>query len=260
MTCLDTRNGTSLNNLHAEFRRAVAAGDCTIIAPRNPILLPQLSGVASPPGQRWSAMRNRKANILAMTRRLIAEQSFDHVVLQRLAERSNVTIPTIYNLIGSRSEVLQLATNEALQAKIVFATAKAELEQLNPILVFVDTLWLGLANDPAYSRQLLRGIAYRDSDGWIGGFLFREMRSAMEKWLNKLATTGNFRDTGMSTRAMAKFICWHIDAAVTSWRENESKLSDLRRNLTQGVGLFLLGALMNEEARSVTKWLKRLEQ
>ncbi|MFY9328967.1 MAG: hypothetical protein WAO76_13285 [Georgfuchsia sp.] len=55
-------------------------------------------------------------------------------------------------------------------------------------------------------------------------------------------------------------ISWHINAAVTSWRENETKLSDLRRNLAQGVGLFLLGALMNEEARSVTKWLKRLEQ
>lgn len=260
MTHLEAHNYSGPGNLPVELRRAVVAGDCSIITPRNPILLPLLTGIASPSSRRWIAMRNRRAHILAMTRRLIAEESYDHVVMRRLADRSDVTIPTIYNLIGGRDEVLRLAISEALRAKIIFARAKAELKQINPILAFVDTIWTCLANDPDYSRQLVRAIVHQDMDGRLRKIIVTEIRSAVETWLNMLEAAGNFRRTGIPTRTMAEFILQQIAAAVASWAENRTETNDLRRNLAQGTGLLLLGTLGDEEAAKVTNWLKLLEE
>lgn len=261
MATQEARNYAKSNVLPLEFRRAVANEDYSIIAPRKPILLPQKGTCATLLStQRWSVTRNRKANILATARQLIAEESYDHVVMRQLAERSEVSIPTIYNLIGGRNEVLQLATSEALQAKIVFAMARSEVEQINPILAFVDTLWMCLVHDPEYSRQVMRGVVYRNSDGGMGGHLFDEIQAVVEKWLTTTRANGNFRNTGITTRAMAGFITRQTAAAVAFWMENGMTAHELRCNLAQGTGLLLLGALPNEAAAGVTKWLKRLEQ
>lgn len=52
-------------------------------------------------------MQKRRERILAEARKIIAERGFDAFNLRDLAERSELTVPTVYNLIGSKDEILK---------------------------------------------------------------------------------------------------------------------------------------------------------
>ena len=53
-------------------------------------------------------MQRRRQRILNSARDLIAEGGFDALNLRDLAQRAEVTVPTIYNLIGRKQELLQV--------------------------------------------------------------------------------------------------------------------------------------------------------
>jgi AcrR family transcriptional regulator len=57
-------------------------------------------------------MRSRRAQILAATRELFATEEFERVTIKNIANTSNLSVPTIYNLIGTRQEVLIDAMND----------------------------------------------------------------------------------------------------------------------------------------------------
>jgi len=64
------------------------------------------------PMARGSATRTankikRRENILKSARRILANQDFDEFTLNLLATEAEVTIPTIHNLIGKKSDILK---------------------------------------------------------------------------------------------------------------------------------------------------------
>ena len=52
-------------------------------------------------------MQKRRDRILTEARSIIAERGFDAFNLRDLAERSALTVPTVYNLIGNKDEILK---------------------------------------------------------------------------------------------------------------------------------------------------------
>lgn len=261
MTYLDARSRLNSNPHPAELAGAVVSGDFSLIEPRRSLLLPQGGMDGTPAASpRRSVMRTRRANILAKARQLIAEETYDHVVMRKIAERSGVSIPTIYNLIGGRDEVLLLATQEAMHAQFMFALARAEQERINPVLALVDTFWMCLACDPAYSSQVMRCIINQGNENKTGGHILEEVQARIRIWLEAMRANRNFRYAGVSAQSLAEFITRQIAAAVVFWMENGTKSAELRRNLAQGTGLLLLGALSHEAATGVTRWLKQVEQ
>ena len=51
--------------------------------------------------------QKRRERILTEARTIIAERGFDAFNLRDLAERSALTVPTVYNLIGNKDEILK---------------------------------------------------------------------------------------------------------------------------------------------------------
>jgi AcrR family transcriptional regulator len=67
----------------------------------------------SPPQQRsLERQRARRAEILADTRRLLAETGHERLTLRRVAERCGVTVQTIRNSFGRREDLIAQAVNE----------------------------------------------------------------------------------------------------------------------------------------------------
>ena len=62
-------------------------------------------------------MQKRRDRILAEARSLLARDGFDALNLRDLASKAGVTVPTIYNLIGNKEEVL-LALADGVLAEI----------------------------------------------------------------------------------------------------------------------------------------------
>ena len=59
-------------------------------------------------------MQKRRARILAEARGLLARGGFDAMSLRELARLADVTVPTIYNLVGNKEEVLLALFSEVL--------------------------------------------------------------------------------------------------------------------------------------------------
>ena len=60
-------------------------------------------------------MAKRRDTILREARTLIASEGFEALKIRDLAARSGVTVPTIYNLIGGKGEILAIMIDELVE-------------------------------------------------------------------------------------------------------------------------------------------------
>jgi AcrR family transcriptional regulator len=74
--------------------------------------------------------KNQRAErILDHARAMIAEDGFDALKIRELAERAELTVPTIYNLIGGKSEILARII-EALVERLHVVQTQTDFEDL----------------------------------------------------------------------------------------------------------------------------------
>ena len=110
-------------------------------------------------------MQKRRTRILAEARRLLTDGGFERLNLRDLANKAEVTVPTIYNLIGKKEDVLL-----ALAAEVV-----AEIEARTPTVDDKDPLRLTagiveettrlFAEEPDYYRSAFLAIEGLDQHG-----------------------------------------------------------------------------------------------
>ena len=61
---------------------------------------------------REQKMAERRERILLTAREIIAEGGLDALTTRELARRARVTVPTVYNLVGAKDEVLFAAVED----------------------------------------------------------------------------------------------------------------------------------------------------
>jgi len=59
-------------------------------------------------------MAKRREAILREARVLIADEGFEALKIRDLAARAGLTVPTIYNLVGGKNEILTVIIDEML--------------------------------------------------------------------------------------------------------------------------------------------------
>ena len=229
-----------------------ASLDYALLAPQRPIM--PWREPKPPTGRRWVQQTRRRALILATARRLVAEEGYANFAVRRLAQQSSVTPPTIYNLIGRRTEVLHRAVVEAHAAKVAFANARAAAEDLNPVLAYVDTLWMSLSREPSYSRQVIHAIAHPSLDRELGSCVRAVGETAILGWLNQLQAAGRLQRSA-DLSLVAELANRQITVAVQGWARGELSLAELRRHLAAGMALMLLGLASRTEAARIEPWL-----
>jgi AcrR family transcriptional regulator len=122
-------------------------------------------------------MQKRRETILAQARRVIVEQGFDALNLRDLAQDSGVTVPTIYNLIGNKEELLKALTMGALE------NYEAELGKKLPCPasalpeLMADTfLQMISANQKYHRATVLANEGLEIQQGKPGDFGFRRVQ------------------------------------------------------------------------------------
>ena len=88
---------------------------------------------------RLANKERRKARILSEARNLIAEEGFDALTISELAVRSEVTIPTVHNLLGKKNDIVLAVFRGLVDNMMVLA----EPDLIDPVLVsevFIDKI------------------------------------------------------------------------------------------------------------------------
>jgi AcrR family transcriptional regulator len=105
-------------------------------------------------------MAERRERILEAARGIIGAHGYEGLTMRELAEASRVTVPTIYNLVGSKEQVL-LAAVEQTTGDFVSRIERAP----GDVVAVVDAAVQELLRMPRYYRALLMVLVSSDAAG-----------------------------------------------------------------------------------------------
>jgi len=118
------------------------------------------SGTTQPSAVRTANMQQRRARILGEARRMLVAGGVDGINLRALAAAAGVTVPTIYNLIGNKEDLVVALFGLALTEIETRMSAHAGTEPLE-MAVAVVTESVGLfAEDEDYYRAAFIAVEH----------------------------------------------------------------------------------------------------
>jgi len=100
----------------------------------------------------------RKERILACAGQIIATKGYDALTLSQLANQAGVTIPTIHNLLGKKSEIFKNLVDEVVSRIGEVLARQSEADPISAVQVFTDELISLYAQDETlYKAAFLAG-------------------------------------------------------------------------------------------------------
>ncbi len=99
--------------------------------------------------------RRLRTEIYAVARGLVSEVGLDNVQVQDLADRSGISVQTLYNIVGGRSEIICGAASEWVVVLAKRAEAVALQENINPIFAMVSMFWAASLTAREYTSGLV---------------------------------------------------------------------------------------------------------
>jgi AcrR family transcriptional regulator len=200
----------------------------------------------------------RRAAILAITRSIISESGCDQVKMRLIADRSEVTPPTIYALVGGRHDVIHNALQEGLRVKFSLADRRTLLEDVNPCLAFVVTKLDAIEANPSYYRQIDRGARL----GMLDISTVKAILDAIERqfgiWINQMHIKGQLdlpRNIALST--IIKTLARQLNIPIAGWAAGEYGFGTLKSDLIAAMILPLFAITKNTEQTRMNRWLDR---
>jgi hypothetical protein len=172
--------------------------------------------------------RVRRAEIRAVTRRLLAERGVERVTVRAIARESGFALQTIYNLVGPRPQ----AITDAISEYSLYVGRVASSKSVPSLSKVVNTWVVAAEACPDFARQChliyftpSRKIYYKFRDIQIRG---------MTKFLRNQEESGNmfFHSTA---RSLAEQIVFYASSLWVDWADSDRPLELLRQNLISGL-------------------------
>lgn len=176
---------------------------------------------------RESAKRERRQRILESAREILREAGHQGLSIRTLAERAKVTTPTIYNLIGSKQEVLLALAETTIQepelahhvSTTVDPIAKAE-EVINGAVAIYQS-------DEDHTRQLLLGLEAESLDDFDKALWHRGRKVAIEDCKRAL-DLGHLRGE-VDSELLGNRFASGFQQAQKMWLRGEVDLESMRK-------------------------------
>tara|TARA_Y100001934_G_C12306433_1_gene752653 strand:+ start:291 stop:995 length:705 start_codon:yes stop_codon:yes gene_type:complete len=124
------------------------------------------------PSVRTVNMGRRRDRILDQARLMIAAGGLDAFNIRKLAEGAQVTVPTVYNLVGNKQAVVVALCVEALEAiEARWASHHADAPLARAEAVITESVGL-FAEDESYYRAALLALEYLNQSAVHHGEVF----------------------------------------------------------------------------------------
>jgi AcrR family transcriptional regulator len=200
----------------------------------------------------------RRARILQAARRLIARRGVRSLNMRDLADEARVSVPTVYNLIGGKQELLG-----ALLQNLIEGVASAQVT-LDARASFVDraaAMCLATQNAllemPDYARELVLGFVTSDETRAVRQEMDRKSIELMTNLLVFAKAQGELVEWA-DPEIVAGSMFMALVAAMIRWAKRELDDEGLRLWITAGTGLALLGVTRGRARTQMEAVLKDL--
>ena len=177
----------------------------------------------------------RAERILDHARAMIAEEGFDALKIRELAARSELTVPTIYNLIGGKSEILARII-EALVERLHEVQSRSDLDDIEAGFEQQITRLADLfAQDEDFYRAAFvagdrSGLFEQRSDG---GIFARSLQQPVEAC--KAAHTEGLLKGAISAEQLGRQVYDSYRLARQDWANGYFDLDEFRARALTGI-------------------------
>ena len=184
----------------------------------------------------------------------MAERGWNGLTMRSLAEQSQVSVPTVYNLIGGKDALLD-ALMECLFMKVKGSIGEGQ----GDVVTRARALWrAGLApfvEAPEYSRELMCLF--------LSGAGSASLRRAQDARYTELAIS--LLQEGMDSGALidvvgAEPLAWTMYtqwiSQVIRWARNDIGMEQMIRDIDRGLCLLLLGVTTGDAHKGVVALLQ----
>jgi AcrR family transcriptional regulator len=198
----------------------------------------------------------RRQRILDVARFLMADRGYDGVTMRELAEKSLVSVPTLYNLFGGKNELLFAAVESYFLDLMRNAERAGTEEGLSRIISLAEVLGRETPRHAAYSRSLM-GFFGGPSDTrglheFVAGGLTNELVGALEQMQSKRQLAA-----WVDPRALGERLASHFIITTFEWARQQLSDQGLRGALLYGSGAMLLGLARGKATAELERLLRK---
>ncbi len=182
----------------------------------------------APSGTRYSSakMQQRRADVLAATRKLISLHGIDNFTVKMIAEEASTTTTTIFNIWGDKEAIIRQAISEVFHLNL-FNERSDKPETAAELIAYADwTLEQILALGP-YISAVASYFFGREDRGSIRETLKAEAEAPYRHFIEYVAGIGALRQ-GTNVAVLADCITSQIFASMHAWSIGEIDEATLR--------------------------------
>jgi AcrR family transcriptional regulator len=201
-------------------------------------------------------MAERRARIVAAAQAIIGERGYTAITMRDLARASRVTVPTIYNLIGSKDEVVIAAVADRTARYVERLAPSANRPPAERVLAIVDAVSEEFLSAPLYYRAMLGMIYASPAAASLRTRTSREVQLPLERALEELAATGELA-AWADPRALANQIESLAQVASLRWSTGGITDEEMRVTSRYATALLLLGVCTGAAKQQVEAIARR---
>jgi AcrR family transcriptional regulator len=200
----------------------------------------------------------RRSRIIAAARRIIAADGYDRFNMRALADAAHVSVPTLYNLFGSKHAILAAEMQDAFRSVAGALDLKKRGDAVERAATLLQAGIKNLVSVPGYYRELVHVmLTSREPD---------ELRRSIEDQYVALMA-GNLR-AGQADGELADWFDADILSrqmfftfmmVVLGWARGEIDDDGLQQVATYGQSMLLLGVARGPTAERLAERVRRLQ-
>ncbi len=207
---------------------------------------------------RAQKMAERRERILEAAREIIAEGGLEALTTRALAERAQVTVPTVYNLVGAKDQVLFAAVEDQTARFLAALGSHSEEPPATRAISVCRACVTELIRAPHYYRAILLLMHASDAGAEVRRAVGRTVVEELEKATRALAATGDLADW-ITPRSLAERMGVALTATALQWATGDLPDAELERTAALGAALLLLGVTQGA-ARDAIEALARSQE
>jgi AcrR family transcriptional regulator len=190
--------------------------------------------------ERWMSMldqkmANRRERILEAARRLIETRGYEGLTMRNLAAESDVTVPTLYNLVGNKEQVFFEAIEDQTRVFV------ASLDRTHGDLIsLIEATVRHLVRRPRYYRALLLVLSNSEGADSARRHVGRAVADQIAGSLSELADAGKLADW-VDRDALAQRLQAHLDMASLEWARGSLTAGSFRAAALFDLAIAMLG-------------------
>jgi AcrR family transcriptional regulator len=185
-------------------------------------------------------MAERRGRILAAARSIVAARGYEALTMRELAQKSRVTVPTLYNLIGGKEAVLAAAVEEQTARFLAGIERREGASPAARVLAVIESCTRELLGLPAYYRTLLHLLYTAEAAGPVRARVDRALGGELARALRAIREAGELA-AWADERALLRSLRSQLGACALSWASGALSDAALPAEAAYQASLTLLG-------------------